>query len=168
MTENTMKVKCPNNSCGALLTIQDTPGIADKMLRCPVCQHRDKVSVFIAEINKLEDRTELCLQDSYKSTGTLIVNGVSYPLAEGPNTIGRKSVTSVADVQLAVDDKRMSRMHICITVVKKNDFYQHQIENISSRNKVIINGKYLQAGEVEILKYDDIIRLGETEIKFEK
>lgn len=165
MEQNVIKVKCPH--CGAIITIQNATGVADKMLKCPNCNYRDKVSVFIAEINKpMDDDTEACITASEDCIGSLKVGDKLYPLAEGKNTIGRKSVSSVADVQLDVEDRRMSRMHICITVVKKTNGVQHRIENLTMQGKVIINGNTMKAGEVVILQFGDVIRLGETDIQF--
>lgn len=149
------------------MTIPDTPGIADRMLTCPICKYRDKVAVFIAEMNKPEEvDTECCLLESDDSIGVLKIADAVYTLEEGRNTIGRKALSSNADVQLAVEDKYMSREHISITVVKKSSGYQHRIENITTRNHVYINGVEMKSGEVLILQNGDVIRLGKTEIQF--
>lgn len=166
--QKTMKVKCPHDGCGAVLTIPDTPGIADRMLSCPVCKYRDKVSVFIAEMEKQnDDDTEICFSDRSDTIGTLRVGDVDYHLTEGENTIGRKAASSNADVQLAVDDKRMSREHVCVSVIKmpKGD-YQHTIRNVTTKNSVFVNGKEMQEGEMIILQYGDVVRLGKTDIQF--
>lgn len=169
MEQQTMKVKCPNHNCGAVMTIPDTPGIADRMLTCPICKRRDKVSLFMEEMNKPEeDSTEVCFSETNDSIGVLRVGNSTYPLTEGANFIGRKSLSSTADIQLIVDDLYMSRMHICISVTKKPEGYQHKIENLTTRNTVIVNGKEMKAGEVFILKYGETIRLGHTDIKFER
>ena len=162
-----MKVKCPHEGCGAVMTIPDVTGIADRMLTCPICKYRDKVAVFIAEMNKPED-TECCLLESDDSIGVLKIADTEYALEEGKNTIGRKALSSTADVQLAVEDKYMSREHICITVVKKSHDYQHRIQNIATRNHVFVNGDELNSGEVLILQHGDVIKLGKTEIQFVK
>lgn len=170
MEQNIMKVKCPNSKCGAVMTIPNAPGIADRMLTCPICKYRDKVSVFIAEMNKTQedDSTELCLSDDNAVIGLLEVNGAKYPLKEGRNTVGRKAVSSTADVQLYVNDMHMSRQHICISVMKRTDNYQHRLENITSNNSVSVNGNVMKAGEIIILKFGDVIQLGKTEVHFVK
>lgn len=162
-----MKVKCPHEGCGAVMTIPDVTGIADRMLTCPICKYRDKVAVFIAEMDKLEDvDTECCLSESDDTIGVLKIAEAIYALVEGRNTIGRKAPSSTADVQLVVEDKYMSREHISITVEKKSNGYQHKIENITTRNHVLINGNEMKAGEVLVLQQGDVIRLGKTDIRF--
>lgn len=164
-----MKVKCPHEGCGAVMTIPDVTGIADRMLTCPICKYRDKVAVFIAEMDKLEDvDTECCLSESDDTIGVLKIAEAIYALVEGRNTIGRKAPSSTADVQLVVEDKYMSREHISITVVKKSHDYQHRIQNIATRNHVFVNGDELKSGEVLILQHGDVIKLGKTEIQFVK
>ena len=40
-----IKVTCPN--CKSLLSINRVPGIEDKLLTCPVCRFKSKVSVYM-------------------------------------------------------------------------------------------------------------------------
>lgn len=163
-----MKVKCPHEGCGTVMTIPDTPGIADRMLTCPVCGYRNKVAVFIAEMNKPadEDNTEVCISDTDDSIGALKVEGFVYALEEGKNIVGRKAASSLADVQLEVTDNYMSRKHVCISVTKKSDGYQHRIENLNAKNLMAINGTQIQMGEIVVLNYGDVIRLGKTNVQF--
>lgn len=165
--QKSIKVKCPHEECDAVITIPDIPGVAERMLTCPFCHYRDKVAVFIAEMNKPEEvDTECCLLESDDTIGVLKIADAVYTLEEGKNTIGRKAPSSTADVQLAVDDKHMSREHISITVVKKSNGYQHRIENITTRNHVFINGNEMKDDEVLILQHGDVLKLGRTEIQF--
>lgn len=165
--DKVMKVKCPHEGCDAVITIPDIPGVAERMLTCPICKYRNKVAVFIAEMNKSEEvDTECCLLKYNDSIGVLKIADTEYALEEDKNTIGRKAPSSTADVQLAVEDKHMSREHISITVVKKSNGYQHRIENITTRNHVFVNGNEMKAGEMLILQHGDVIRLGKTEIQF--
>ena len=43
-----LKIICPN--CRSLLSIEETPGIVDKMLSCPICRFRAKVSVYQQQV----------------------------------------------------------------------------------------------------------------------
>lgn len=152
------------------MTIPDTPGIADRMLTCPICKYRNKVSEFIAEMNKPseDNSTEVCFSNEDAVLGILELDGIKYKLNEGKNTIGRKAASSMADIQLMVTDMHMSRTHICITVMKRTDGYQHRMENLTTNNPVAVNSNIMKPGEIVVLKFGDIIHLGKTDILFTK
>ncbi len=71
------------------------------------------------------------------------------------------------DNEIAIDDESVSAYHAMVTVVpcstskKKNNEYI--IEDLESTNKTFVNGRVISKHK---LKDGDIIRVGETRIKF--
>jgi pSer/pThr/pTyr-binding forkhead associated (FHA) protein len=91
-----------------------------------------------------------------------------FQLSEGALTIGRKAKVSTAAVCIQTSDKTMSRSHVRIDVKKdpKNKGYLHYLSDNNSKNRTLYNGKYIESGDVVILKDNDEIVLGRTIIRF--
>lgn len=92
-----------------------------------------------------------------------IIGEDNYYLLELSQTgIGR-----VHDNEMAIDDESVSAYHALITVMpcatSKEGNNEYIIEDLESTNKTFVNGKRITKHK---LKDGDIIRVGETRVKF--
>ncbi|NOX42644.1 MAG: FHA domain-containing protein [Gammaproteobacteria bacterium] len=98
------------------------------------------------------------------ATLQIIGEDAHYPLELSQIGIGR-----VYDNEIAIDDEAVSAYHALITVVpcstrkEKENNNEYIIEDLESTNKTFVNGKAVTKHK---LKDGDIIRVGETRIKF--
>ncbi len=96
------------------------------------------------------------------ATLQIIGEDTHFPIELSQIGIGR-----TYDNEIAIDDESVSAYHALITTVpcssskKKNNEYI--IEDLESTNKTFVNGKVITKHK---LKDGDIIRVGETRIKF--
>lgn len=133
-----------------------------KHIKCPGCGSALAVS-FIAE-----DTTVLGTAQRH-GTGlpALKHNGREYPLKVGDNTIGRKAVTSSATVQIATDDRTMSRQHAVIGVVRLgNGRYKSTIRVDKGKNPTVVEGMAIGDDECIVLNDGDKIRMGSVTVTF--
>lgn len=136
-----IRIKC---QCGATLQIKKTPGIESKSITCPVCGANRPFSEY-AQVDQPRPNPG----GSHTSGGITpgggvtvmgggaamspfkIVNcatGESYNLLPGENIIGRKAQTSKASIQIATDDKKLSREHLVITVERCSEGFIHYVK----------------------------------------
>ena len=174
-----LTVVCPN--CRSRLSLQNEPGIQDKMLACPICKYKAKVSLFqMGQAGKggqgsSEDDTELpasLRQQRKTDPGQMRVEqtGQIIELCVGSLVIGRLAKSGTADVQIGNDNynaEYMSRRHVQIDVVKTAHGVEHRLVEIGSKNIIKLNGKDIQRGDVIVLHFGDRITLGNTELVFE-
>lgn len=167
-----LKITCPN--CRSLLSIEETPGIGDKMLSCPICRFRAKVSVFQQQaLGKArpndddEEPTQINFGTMDRTIGSLFHGAEEYSLHKGPNTIGRKAKTGHAEVQIS-DDRYMSRQHAVITIKEGGSGLEHHLQPTNPKNPIKVNGKLLQNADVVILQWGDRLTFGHTEIVFDR
>ena len=176
---NVLKVVCPN--CRSRLSLENVPGIQDKMLTCPVCKYKAKVNLFqlgraaVGAQGASDDPTlpppdfnqQVCLDPGQmKVTQT----GQICELSEGTQVLGRLAKSGTADMQIGSDhysDMYMSRRHVQIDVVKTAHGVEHRLVEIGSKNIIKLNGKDIQRGDVIVLHFGDRITLGNTELVFE-
>ncbi|MCQ2254429.1 MAG: FHA domain-containing protein [Bacteroidaceae bacterium] len=171
---NTIKVTCP--TCKAVLTIPYYAGIEDRMLKCSICGHRSKVSVFIeaampkntAPVTDDDTETALTFKKEDRTIGSLYVGRTEYPLVKGVNTAGRNAPTCEASIKLDVTDKYMSRVQVRITVKEGGSGLEHHIESLNDRNLVKVNGNNVGIGEVLCLSWGDKLLMGSTEVLFQR
>ena len=168
-----MKIVCPN--CRSLLTIEETPGIADKMLSCPICRFRAKVAVYQQQVfghNKSNDDdddepTQVNFGMMDRTIGSLFYGTEEYSLHKGQNTIGRRAKTGRAEVQIS-DDRYMSRQHAVITIKEGGSGLEHYLQPTNPKNPIKVNGKPLQNADVVVLQWGDKLTFGHTELIFER
>lgn len=146
MANETIKIKCPE--CASVLTIKYQPGIESKKLRCPVCKIQNPYTYFseVKDIPPLPgDDSNDTIVTSRQNAGSNQVgwlrnmsNGEIYRLREGRNVIGRRAMSSQADIQIPVmpNDKNMSRMHMVISVTNIPGI---GIRHIASLYKEMVN-----------------------------
>lgn len=104
---------------------------------------------------------------SRPAVGVLVDNlGRTYQLRSGINTIGRKAASSPASVQIATDDRTMSRSHAVIDVSHAGGKTIHILRNGANKNPSYLNGSLIGQQDQLILNNGDRIKMGNTEMTF--
>ena len=155
----------------------------DKTLLCSVCKYRAKVSLFkmvedgqSGQEHSYAAPTQLAMGAAQMATamvGQLRVKqtGQLFTLRVGQQTVGRLSPTSKADIKIGTatyNDEYMSRCHARIDVVQTPMGIEHRLIETGAVNLPAVNGKALMHGDEVVLKFGDVIRLGQTDIILEK
>ena len=180
---DTIRIKCP--TCGAILTVADSPANVGKSVKCPVCKEKHLFAEFklIQAVKEdsdrtslgmnitAEDRTQLPQKSSVFTFGYLLdeARQKKYTLVSGVNLIGRKTyqTASVASVPIETDDLCFSRKHLYIEAIKGPDgIIRHYAYNAANKNETTINGTRLGDGDKLILHDSDVIRSGNTTLVF--
>ena len=176
-----ISVVCPN--CRSRLSIQNEPGIQDKILGCPVCKYKAKVSLYmIGQAGKggqgaSDEATRLpsSLSQQIKTdTGQMrvIQTGQICELRMGSQILGRLATSGTADLQIGSDnykDEYMSRRHVQIDVVRNSlGGVEHHLVEIGSKNIIQLNGKNILRGDELILNFGDKLTLGKTDVILEE
>ena len=176
---NILSVVCPN--CRSRLSIENVPGVHDKMLTCPICKYKAKVSLFqlgrAGQGGQGSTDDPTVNPDDYKKKNSdpgqmkVIQTGQILELREGSQVLGRLAKTSTADLQIGRDDYNdpyMSRQHMKINVVNTASGLQHQLVEIGSKNIIKLNDKDISRGDVIVLKFGDKLTLGNTTLILEE
>lgn len=177
---NTFSIVCPN--CRSRLSIQDAPGIQDKMLTCPICKYKAKVSVYqmgaAAQGGNGSSDEATRLPGSFgqqikRDAGQMrvIQTGQICELRVGSQVLGRLATSGTADMQIGSDsykDEYMSRRHVQIDVVQTDSGIEHHLVEIGSKNIIQLNGADIQRGDEIILNFGDKLTLGKTELILEE
>lgn len=181
MEMNTISVVCPN--CRSRLSIQNVPGIQDKILGCPICKYKAKVSLYMmGQAGKggqgaADSPTHipgLSQQQQNADTGQMrvIQTGQICELRMGSQVLGRLAASGTADLQIGSDnykDAYMSRRHVQIDVVRNaQGGVEHHLVEIGSKNIIQLNGKDIQRGDEIVLHFGDKLTLGKTEVMLEE
>lgn len=173
-----LKIICPN--CRSLLTIEDTPGIADKMLSCPICRFRAKVSVYQQQSlgngkhggDDDDEPTQVNFGMMDRTIGSLFYGQKEFSLHKGSNTVGRKAKTGHAEVQICDSngevDCYMSRQHAVITIKEGGSGLEHHLQPTNPKNPIKVNGKLLQNADIVVLQWGDRLTFGHTDLLFER
>ncbi len=175
-----ISVVCPN--CRSRLSIQNVPGVMDKVLPCPICKYKAKVSVYkIGQAGKggqgaSDEATQLpgyIGQQVKNDTGQMRVlqTGQICELRLGSQVLGRLAQSGTADVQIGSDkyrDEYMSRRHVQIDVIKTSHGIEHHLVEIGSKNIIQLNGRDILRGDEIILNFGDKLTLGKTDIILEE
>lgn len=104
---------------------------------------------------------------SRPAIGVLVDNmGRTYALRSGINTIGRKASSSAATVQIATDDRTMSRSHAVIEVSNAGGNTIHILRDGANKNPSYLNGSLIGQQDQLILNNGDRIKMGNTELTF--
>ncbi len=174
-----ISVVCPN--CRSRLSIQDMPGIQDKMLSCPICKYKAKVSVYqIGQAGKggqgaSDEDTQMPASCGQIKTDTgqmrVIQTGQICELRMGSQVLGRLAQSGTADLQIGSDnyrDEYMSRRHVQVDVIKTAKGVEHHLVEIGSKNIIRLNGKEIMRGDEIVLNFGDKLTLGKTDIVLEE
>lgn len=186
----TKRIKCP--SCGVVLDVQNSKNELVKQITCPKCKAVLQVK-FPPQQEPLEAKTYYAppkqpvadngatqlagsgygatqlVTDTPKisTSAKLLYDGISYPLEEGQNIIGRKGNTSKATIQIATDDRYMSRQHCSVTVTTLPDGTKKVVlSNYQNKNLTSIDGQPIETGDTIRLTDGNSITMGHTTIKF--
>lgn len=187
----TKRIKCP--SCGVLLDVRNSQNESVKLITCPQCKAQLKVNFsqpqYVASpqnfgetqyVNRDNGETRYVAQTSSCSNETMYVGkkeivtpgylsfgGQRYPLELGNNVIGRKASTSQATVQIATDDRYMSRQHLHINVIKLSaEKVRVVVSNEHNKNATYVNGQLLNEGDQLILTDGSTIKMGNTTVVY--
>lgn len=184
---NEIKIKCP--TCGKVLRLQDAPNIDAAFFTCPVCKEKHIVGKCQRYVEQPKPIAPSCEETQYfgasaqqsggdetrigalpiARVGMLVDNkGASYHLYSGINTIGRKATTSSASIQIATDDRTMSRSHAIIEVRNAGGQTIHILRNGANKNPSYLNGSLIGQQDQFILNNGDQIKMGNTELIFKK
>lgn len=188
-----IRIKCP--TCGKILRLAEAPNINQSTFVCPICKERHIVGKCV-RINQSPqprgaedtyykgctsstdadetriggiDETQIGHAPQHQAIGHLTdLNGKSYQLRIGLNTIGRKASTSTATVQIDTADRYMSRNHAVIDVQQVGEQIVHILKNGANKNPSYVNGSIMEANDQLILNDGDRLIFGKTEIVFKK
>lgn len=104
---------------------------------------------------------------SCPTVGVLVDNtGSTYALRLGINTIGRSAASSTATIQIATNDRTMSRSHAVIEVSHAGGKTIHILRNGANKNPSFLNGSLIGPHDQLILNNGDRIKMGNTEMTF--
>jgi predicted Zn finger-like uncharacterized protein len=167
-------VKCPHCKIGLKVDEQKIPEGIDSF-KCPKCKHDIPISVLDGKQHDrpISGMDTVVLQSVKKGSGILTVcksedtPEQTFLLQEGIFIVGRKASVSKANICIETEDKLMSRSHLRIEV-KKNPHGGsiHSLSDNHSKNRTLYNGRYLEEGEVIVLKNNDEIVMGHTSLRF--
>ncbi len=102
-----------------------------------------------------------------ESNARLVFEDQPYFLEEGQNIIGRKGNTTKATVQIATDDRYMSRQHCSITITTLPDGTKKAVlSNYQNKNLTTIDGQEIETGDEIRLTNGDRVTMGHTTVVF--
>ena len=105
----------------------------------------------------------------HATVGVLVDNmGSTYALRLGINTIGRSAASSTATIQIATNDRTMSRSHAVIEVSNAGGKTIHILRNGANKNPSYMNGVLIGQQDQLVLNNGDRIKMGSTELTFKK
>lgn len=168
-------ITCPQ--CATRLPVSITEDDLGKKKSgvCPKCQKKLTIPISMKLASKFEsDPTMGGVEAELSLLLETVPNAMtvyqSFELTSDYYTIGRKNSGGPEfrpDVEVVTSDKRMSRKHAAIRKKGKTGF---TIEDIGSKNGVILNGKKLEVdeedskkNEIAYLSDGDLICLGDTQ-----
>ena len=187
----TKRIICPN--CKVVLDVTNSKNEAVKQITCPKCQAVLQVKfppqqapleaeTFIVPPKRpTADNGETQLAgsnygatqlvtpnvQSKSSNARLVYDDKPYFLEEGQNIVGRMGTTSKATVQIATDDRYMSRQHCSITVTTLPDGTKKAVlSNYQNKNLTTVDGQEIETGDEIRLTNGNLITMGHTTVVF--
>ena len=111
--------------------------------------------------------TQLVSSPKKESSARLVFEDMPYFLEEGQNIVGRKGNTSKATIQIATEDRYMSRQHCSITVTTLPDGTKKAVlSNYQNKNLTTIDGQDIETGDAIRLFNGNHITMGRTTVVF--
>lgn len=162
----TKRIQCPK--CHGLLEVTNPKGDPVLLITCPKPDCGAKMRITF-------DTGDTILADAKPhedAIGHLAMGSRTFALAEGTNTVGRKSTSSNATIQLPTDDRSMSRQHAQIEVTRlKNGRVKAVLTDLREADKICqlptrIDDEPLLPGDAFVLENGDAITMGQTEVKY--
>lgn len=186
----TKRIKCPK--CGVVLDVKNSKNEEVKQIICPSCktvlqvkfqpqqEPMEAKTFYVPPKQPVADNgttqlvggsfgtTQLVMSPKNETAkASLVFGGVSYPLEEGQNIVGRKATTSTANVQIETADRYMSRQHCSITVTTLPDGTKKAVlSNYQNKNQTNIDGQSIESGDAIRLTDGNSITMGHTTITF--
>ena len=186
----TKRIKCPK--CGVVLDVKNSKNEEVKQITCPSCktllqvkfqpqQEPMEAKTFYAPpkqpvadngatqlVGSSFGATQLVMAPKKEASKAILqFGGVSYPLEEGQNIVGRKATTSTANVQIETADRYMSRQHCRITVTTLPDGTKKAVlSNYQNKNQTTIDGQSIETGDAIRLTDGNSITMGHTTVYF--
>lgn len=149
-----------------------TEGNGAKGLPTSVINGQGNKTVVVEGLNE-ELKTKLIPELQQKSKGILqvIFQGMNFGTINLPHgkyyNLGRKSSDSKAQIKIT-PDIAMSRIHAGMRTVKTpTGQIVYQITSVKTENPVYVNGHAIPKGKAYNLKTGDMIKMGETIMKFQ-
>ena len=166
------KIKCPNCKAELLvkfppLKVPEKPLEAETFIATPKRTTADNGATQLA--GSTYGATQLVTPKAMpkKSNARLVFNDEPYFLEEGQNIVGRKGTTSKATVQIATEDRYMSRQHCSITVTTLPDGTKKAVlSNYQNKNLTTIDGQEIETGDAIRLVDGNRITMGHTTVTF--
>lgn len=170
-------ITCPK--CNKYLAVPQLNNESQKQIDCPDCNKKIIVKFSKGDNGSnfapaAEAGNTVLPQDLEAMQSCSIVHdGICYGLSIGANHIGRKAMSSKADIQIETNDMTMSREHIVITVSRKADGnLQAKVRNDKNKNATKFNDMKhpeieLQQGDEIILHHGDHITMSHTDVVFQ-
>ena len=111
--------------------------------------------------------TQLVSSPKKECSARLVFEDMPYFLEEGQNIVGRKGTTSKATIQIATEDRYMSRQHCSITVTTLPDGTKKAVlSNYQNKNLTTIDGQEIETGDAIRLVNGNRIKMGHTTVVF--
>lgn len=166
-------VKCP--SCGVVLEVKNSMNEPVKIITCPQCGTSLRVKFQQQTENEPLDartylangggnETQIAMGNYVGGKVFVVCEGNSYELHEGRNVIGRKAKSSVADTQLDVNDRYMSRENALVNVYKEGGSMTVSIACYKNLNPIFLGKKELKKDDELILSDGDEFTMGTTKM----
>lgn len=186
----TKRIKCPK--CDVVLDVKNSKNEEVKHITCPSCKTVLQVK-FQPQQEPMEAKTFYAppkqpmvengatqivgsgfgatqlgtFSEKDSSKARLLFSGVTYPLEEGRNIVGRKASTSTASVQIETSDRYMSRQHCNITVTTLPDGTKKVVlSNYQNKNQTTVDGQPIETGDAIRLTDGNSITMGRTTVVF--
>ncbi|MDR3219480.1 MAG: FHA domain-containing protein [Dysgonamonadaceae bacterium] len=171
-----ISVRCPHCQVGLKVDESKIPANL-QTFNCPKCKKPIQVSYVTGNVSPDDSDTVILSLPGAKSVkaGRLHVLANEFTpeqviqLSEGINVVGRKSPSQISATSIETKDKLMSRNHIGIEIRKDAEGNNiHYLYDNKSTNRTLYNSKYIEPGEIVMLKHKDEIQLGQTCLIFEE
>ena len=186
----TKRIKCPK--CGVILNVSNSKNEEIKHFNCKNCK-TPLITTFPPQQEPLEAETYyappkpkpvdngttqlaagsfgatqlVTPAQKNSSNARLVFDDQPYFLEEGQNIVGRKGNTSTATVQIATDDRYMSRQHCSITITTLPDGSKKAVlSNYKNKNLTSVDGQEIETGDAIRLFNGNRITMGHTTVTF--
>ena len=174
----TKRIQCPQ--CGVVLDVKNSKNESVKQIKCPSCysvlqikfapsdEPLDAHTFYAPAISKENyGATELARSSTTHKSAGLVYEGITYPLEMGENIVGRKANTSQASIQIATEDRYMSRQHCRITVTSLSDgSVKAVLCDYQNKNMTFVDGQTIGQGDEIRLSDGNKITMGQTTVTF--
>lgn len=171
-----MNAQCPQ--CGKQLIVTAPDNVSQGSVKCTQCGHKFTVTFPPTWSGPQQppqtpfagdDKTILPQGGKMEEPGFIMFNGQPFQLEIGQNIIGRAAMGSPANVQIPTPDIYCSRQQAVINLVRMRDnTLCAYIKNFKNKNTTLVNGVVLQEGDEIALRDGDWIRMGDTNVQFQK